>query len=975
MSWNSSSIRLVAAVLCLVVYVPDTSGDESFVNWEHPQVHPVDLTPNRAKLLVVNTADARLEIFDVSSGRPLAIGSVPVGLDPVTVRARSNTEAWVVNHVSDSVSVVDITAMHVIETIQTGDEPTDVVFAGSPVRAFVCCSQINLVQVFDPTIANTPIASVTIDAEDPRSLAVSPDGRVVYAAVFESGNASMTLPNTGFTGNFQGLNTVNDLDGPHGGLNPPPNDGDHFTPSINPELPLPPKVALIAKKNAESLWMDDNGGDWTDFISGPLADRSSRPVGWDLPDHDVAMIDAQTLGVTYATGLMNLCMALAVNPLTGIVTVVGTDATNEIRFEPVVKGTFIRVNASFFNPAVSGQKRIVDLNPHLTYDTGTIPQTERNKSIGDPRGIVWNGSGTKAFVTGMGSNNVVVIDHVGDRVGIIEVGQGPTGVAIDEGRQRLYVLNRLGASISTIDTKSETELEKVAFFDPTPAVIKVGRPHLYDTHRTSGLGHIACASCHADARTDRLAWDLGNPSGSMKEFNQNCSSVLNPCIDWHPMKGPLLTQTLQDVIGKEPFHWRGDKEGIEQFNGAFASLHGDDTLLTTDQMQEFKDFLATITFPPNPYRNYDNTLPTDLPLSNQFTPGRFGPQGLPLPNGDAARGLRLFRRGGLQLGRHCVTCHTLPTGMGTNYDLDGLLFKPLPQGADGSFHHATRLRPGNVNIKIPQLRNLYDRVGMEATQLTSRAGFGFLHDGQADSIARLLTAPGFSFSNIQQLADVIAFLMAFSGSDIPVGSPLTPRELPGPSSKDTHAAVGIQVTLNQSNRNDSATFSWLVDLMALADTEYVGLIAKGGAHGQQRGYVYEGNGLFQSDRLAEHRNIDDLRLSAGNGTEITFTIVPAGTATRIAIDRDEDGHFDRDEIDACSSTTDATSVPGNIVITGDIDGNGRIDAADTGKFVRCVSGPASSADDRCRCSFDFDLDGSVSLDDFAVMQKSYAPSK
>ena len=41
------------------------------------------------------------------------------------------------------------------------------------------------------------------------------------------------------------------------------------------------------------------------------------------------MIDVANLGVSYATGLMNMCMALGVNPATGRVTVVGTDATLE----------------------------------------------------------------------------------------------------------------------------------------------------------------------------------------------------------------------------------------------------------------------------------------------------------------------------------------------------------------------------------------------------------------------------------------------------------------------------------------------------------------------------------------------------------------------------------------------------------------------------------------------------------------------
>lgn len=80
-----------------------------FVNWETPHVHPMDITPDAGTLLVFNLADNRLEVFDVSSGTPIAIGSIPVGLDPISVRARTDTEAWVVNHISDSISVVNAT--------------------------------------------------------------------------------------------------------------------------------------------------------------------------------------------------------------------------------------------------------------------------------------------------------------------------------------------------------------------------------------------------------------------------------------------------------------------------------------------------------------------------------------------------------------------------------------------------------------------------------------------------------------------------------------------------------------------------------------------------------------------------------------------------------------------------------------------------------------------------------------------------
>lgn len=45
------------------------------------------LTPSGQKLLVVNPADNRLMIFDTSGVSPALIALVPVGLDPVSVRA------------------------------------------------------------------------------------------------------------------------------------------------------------------------------------------------------------------------------------------------------------------------------------------------------------------------------------------------------------------------------------------------------------------------------------------------------------------------------------------------------------------------------------------------------------------------------------------------------------------------------------------------------------------------------------------------------------------------------------------------------------------------------------------------------------------------------------------------------------------------------------------------------------------------
>jgi hypothetical protein len=206
---------------------------------------------------------------------------------------------------------------------------------------------------------------------------------------------------------------------------------------------------------------------------------------------------------------------------------VGTDATNQIRFEPVLEGRFLRVEVAFSNPTGSSTS-VVDLNPHLDYLTGTEPQSERDKSIGDPRGIAWNAAGTRGYVTGMGSNNLVVVDGTARAPAWPPRSRSARvrpASCCRLRRSRLFVLDKFESAISVVSTTTELETARVPFFDPSPAAIKVGRKELYDTHKTSGLGQIACGSCHVDARLDRLAWDLGNPAGTMKSV---------PARTWRP---------------------------------------------------------------------------------------------------------------------------------------------------------------------------------------------------------------------------------------------------------------------------------------------------------------------------------------------------------------------------------------------------------------------------------------------------------
>ncbi len=951
-------MSLRALFLVPFLAVPLVAGD--FVNFEVPPVHPLDLSPDGKVLAVCHTADNRVLLYSLVSGTPVLAAAITTGLDPVSVRWRTATELWVANHTSDSVSVVDAVTCAVTATLQTADEPVDVVFAGTPQRAWVACSQVNKLQLFDPAnLAGGVTNEVLIAGEDPRSLAVSPDGTKVYAAFFESGNGSTLLAGggDGTTISFP-PNAVSDASGPYGGANPPPNSGTLFAPLRNPANPVAPPVGLIVKKNAAGAWMDDNARNWTSLVSGANAALSGRMPGWDVVDNDVAIIDAATRGVTYARRMMNLCMALGVNPATGRVTLVGTEATNEVRFEPNVNGKFVRVRMGWFLPATPGSPSAVDLNPHLTYATPTVAQTERDKSVGDPRAIVWKADGLRGYVAGMGSNNVAVIGANGARLNAvpIAVGQGPAGLALDEARGVLYVLNRFEGSLSIVNLTTETETARVPFFDPTPAAIKSGRPFLYDTRRTSGLGQASCASCHADARLDRLAWDLGDPSGTVKTVSSprhnlgaNIPGLNTGFTNFHPMKGPMTTQTMQDIIGKEPHHWRGDRDGIEEFNGAFVGLLGDDMLLTPTEMQQFEDFLATIAFPPNPFRNQDNTLPTNLPLPGHFKSGRFGGAGQPMPNGNAQRGLTTLYRPlvrGIDRGAFaCVTCHTLPTGMGADKRLTGATFTDIAPGFNGERHHALVSVDGSSQkaFKTPQLRNMYEKVGCEFTQPLSLSGFGFAHDGSVDSLSRFLSEGAFNPNNDQEVADLVALVLSFGGSGF--GAPVDALEPPGTLSQDAHAAVGRQALLIGATL-PATDLARLTALITLANAAAIDLFAKANVNGVPRGWHYLSANNFQSDQAGIIETLAAILARASAAEPVLFTATARDTGRRMGIERDRDNLLDYDETRDLlaaipgvqnpfrADSPDSTGNNGSLVADGiadglnDFDGDGQTNAAE-----------------------------------------------
>jgi hypothetical protein len=427
-------------VLIALLLLPTIATHAGYTNFEVSHVDPLALTPSGDRLLALNTPDALLEVFDVQPDGSLGPSTaIPVGLEPVTVRARNDDEAWVVNNVSDSISIVDLNVGLTVKTLEVGDEPTDVVFAGG--KAFVAVSQEDALRVYDLGDLDAAPSTVPLFGRDVRALAVSGDASQVYAVVLRSGNRTTilgvhhTFPGAVGLGldparlGAMGLRDI-DCDGPS-----PTYPGLPAGVVRNPSLIDPPdgipKVGLIVEWNPTAgQWQDELQQDWTGCLPYTLA------------DNDLFVINVSDLAVTAVQGLGTSLFEVSVHPGNGKIYVPHTEARNFVRFEhPLgVEGHVVDNRMAIVDPASGNSVTLVDLNTHI--DRGSDPSSnlvERMASISQPGMMVWKDPSV-AYLTAIGSRKLFRVDGAcltgscifgTDRStpDAVEVGEGPTGVA------------------------------------------------------------------------------------------------------------------------------------------------------------------------------------------------------------------------------------------------------------------------------------------------------------------------------------------------------------------------------------------------------------------------------------------------------------------------------------------------------------------------------------------------------------------
>ena len=900
MNIRALRIWLVMLALTSATY----TAQAGFTAFESGQVRPLALSSSGDRVYAVNTPGSHLEIFRSGASGLTLLSSVPVGLEPVAVALRNDGEAWVVNHLSDSITVIDVASSppRVIRTLLVGDEPRDIVFAGpGRDRAFITTAHrgqnspysVDLmpdnpgelitpgigradVWVFDaanPGSApgGTPLTIVTLFGDTPRPLAVSPDGSTVYAGIHHSGNKTTVLHELAVCdgGASAGSCTVDGATAP-GGL-PAPNVDSTNTPQ--------PEVGIIVRNNGTN-WLDELGRIWDGLVR------------FNLPDKDVFAINANAnppVEIDAWNGVGTIISGIVAHPATGKLYVANTEAINEVRFEGTrapgdttstvighnheTRITVIDTNTGTVNPR--------HLNKHIDYSVSPAPPGVADDSLALPRQLAISSDGSTLYLAAKGSDKIGIFstseiesdsftpsstDHISVS------GGGPGGIVLDETRNRLYVTTRFDNGISVIDLASQTEFAHYTLHNPEPDSITNGRRFLYDARFTSSNGEAACASCHVDGDLDSLAWDLGDPTGSTLNNPLDPGPIPGSGRDFHPMKGPMTTQTLRGMDGHGSMHWRGDRTGgndepnsapngdggaynealsFQKFNVAFEGLLGRNGPLTSIEMQQYTDFILQVMMPPNPIRKLDDSLTASQNAGRTF-----------------------YLNAVSDFITTCNGCHVL-------------------NPADSFFGTSgqTSFEGESQDFKVPHLRNMYSKVGMFGMpalpffnagnnnhQGDQIRGFGFLHDGSTDSLLRFFNATVFQFpGGDSQRKQVEQFMYAFDSNLKPI--------------------VGQQITLDATSNTAAHNRADLILARGVAGDSDV--VVKANIGGNQRGawraQGVGGNFLFDGADLGSQPEATFRNDILAAGESLTYTAVPPGDGERIGIDRDEDSVSDFDD--------------------------------------------------------------------------------
>lgn len=216
-----------------------------------------------------------------------------------------------------------------------------------------------------------------------------------------------------------------------------------------------------------------------------------------------------------------------------------------------------------------------------------------------PYDVTFDENGETMYLALAGNDAVVAVDVAsGDVQARMAVGTNPRGIVISN--KHAYVLNALDGSVSVIDAATQAVINTITVTElPLEPILLRGKVLFNQASEALSDGAISCATCHLDGGADSRTW-----------------------INFR--SGPRNTPALGDMDVLGPYNWAGDMAELHDTiedqirhvmlgDGLIASEDFDATADTmdagrSDDLDALAAYVASLEPWPSPYREDDGSL-------------------------------------------------------------------------------------------------------------------------------------------------------------------------------------------------------------------------------------------------------------------------------------------------------------------------------------------------------------------------------
>ena len=413
---------------------------------------------------------------------------------PLALSPDGNT-LWVVNPDADSVTPVDTKTLIAGTPLTAGKEPWGVVVTTRGVLV------LNRADGTLSLLEGNTRTDIPVGAE-PGGVALSPSGNLAYVTVSSSDElavinlAEKQVVKRITVGHMPWAIAVTD-------------NGD--TDDADEKIIVTYRLARLRPSGAEST--DDGKEGWLSVIQGD----------------DIKQISL----LPYEFGFTNGLEGLAVfNDAVSV-----THLLNQPEEPRDFQNT---VSAAVSTISLRTEQELSERRIHLNESTFSTP-------VNFPRAIALSPDGKTAYVVLAGSDAVMGIDltipEKAKLLGCWRTGKNPRGIVLNHEGSRAYVMNFLSRDVSVLDLTDTSNRSVIATIAVTPETLeskllqgKILFNNATDP-RLSHLGWMSCASCHFDGGVDGTTW-------------------LSP-------DGPRQTQPLWNLKGTAPFHASATRDEVQ----------------------------------------------------------------------------------------------------------------------------------------------------------------------------------------------------------------------------------------------------------------------------------------------------------------------------------------------------------------------------------------------------------------------------